>query len=71
MQGNGESSVNDIYYVSREIDENGHEIYWINGSEGYDLTSGWTVEEAEKHYNSEEGRNERWISTMAAFGAYD
>jgi len=61
----------EIYYTDIRTDESGHEIYWINGSDGYDLTSGWTVDEAERHYKSHEGYVERWISTAAAFGAYD
>ena len=52
-------------------EEDGHEWYYINGDAGYDLTSGWTKEEAEKHYLSEEGEFERTLSEMEAYGFYD
>jgi hypothetical protein len=61
----------EIFYTSTETDEDGNEWYVINGSEYYNLTSGWTKEEAERHYTSPEGTMEREIAFMRAYGFYD
>lgn len=61
----------EIYYTATEIDEKGREWYVINGSVGYDLTSGWTKETAEKDYLSEDGTMSRQLAEYEAWGYYD
>ncbi len=61
----------EIYYTSTEKDEEGNEWFYINGSTGYNLTSGWTKEDAKAHYLSPKGTLEREIETYRSWGFYD
>lgn len=61
----------EIYYTGMEIDEKGREWYVINGDVAYNLTSGWTKEEAERDYLSEDGTMSRQLAKYEAWGYYD
>lgn len=61
----------EIYYTSIKQDEAGNTWFYINGSTGYNLSSGWTEETAKEDYLSEEGTMQRMIDEMTAWGFYD
>lgn len=61
----------EIYYTDIQKDEEGNDWYFINGDTGYNLTAGWTKEEAKADYLSPEGTLEREIETRRAWGFYD
>ena len=61
----------EIYYTDIRTDESGDNWIYINGDTGYNLSSGWTVEEAKADYLSPERELEREIETRRAWGFYD